>query len=375
MTDAFRAGNLRNHSNAWSTIETPLPVIDWINSGFRLHFSKDPEGFVLPNHLLSAKQEAFVDREIHDLFTSGTIEECLGQPHCVSPIVCVPKKNKMFRLIVDLRRLNSVSETPKFQYESISMVCDQVRPHDTLVTLDIKNGFHHIAVHSDHRKFLGIHWKGQWYQWTVLPFGFNGSPYFFLQNATAGNSASTSTRFATRCLRGRYFTYGSSVRDREPQAAFTGHVNAFRMANQLGKVVPSVRPSQRIHRLRCGHRERGRLSHDQRSCKSHPTTKARYQAHSGAVNRYRTGTSTHNRAVHRDDKNHHPWKATSTKRLSSAQSSIKLELPARTRQPHEGRPNLVVSRTGVLERSPDQNEAGRSSASYRRTTNGMGRSS
>ena len=179
MTDAFRAGNVRNHSNAWSTIETPLPVIDWINSGVRLHFSKDPEGFVLPNHLLSAKQEAFVDREIHDLLTSGAIEECLGQPHCLSPIGCVPKKNKKFRLIVDLRRLNSVSETPKFQYESISMVCDQVRPHDSLVTLDIKNGFHHIPVHSDHRKFLGIHWKGHWYQWTVLPFGFNGSPYFF----------------------------------------------------------------------------------------------------------------------------------------------------------------------------------------------------
>lgn len=80
---------------------------------------------------------------------------------------------------MDLRRLNSVSETPKFQYESISMVCDQVRPHNLLVMLDIKNGFHHIPVHSDHRKFLSIHWKGHWYQWTVLPFRLNGSPYFF----------------------------------------------------------------------------------------------------------------------------------------------------------------------------------------------------
>ena len=273
---------------------------------------------------------------------------------------------------MDLRRLNSVSETPKFQYKSISMVCDQVHPHDSLVTLDIKNEFHHIPVHSDHRKFLGIHWKGHWYQWTVLPFGFNGlrpsaptrlasharyqeriPPYpcafgppqipryslerplvsmdsssvriqrksvFFLQNTTTGNSASMSTRFATRCLRGCYFTYGSPVRDREAQAAFTGHVNAFRMANQLGKVIPSARPLQRIHRLHCGHWERGRLSHDQGSCKSHPTTKARYQAHSGVVNRYHTDTSMHNWAVHRDDKSHHPWKATSTKRLSSAQS-------------------------------------------------------
>ena len=35
---------------------------------------------------------------------------------------------------MDLRRLNSVSEPPKFQYESISTVCNQVRPHDLLIT-------------------------------------------------------------------------------------------------------------------------------------------------------------------------------------------------------------------------------------------------
>ena len=103
------------------------------------------------------KQQRFVDREIHDLLTSGAIEERQGQPHCVSPIGCIPKKKKKkkFRLIVDLRLLNSVSKTFKFQYESISMVCDQGRPHDSLVTLDFKNRFHHIPVHSDHRKFLG----------------------------------------------------------------------------------------------------------------------------------------------------------------------------------------------------------------------------
>ena len=61
--------------------------------------------------------------------------------------------------------------------------------------------------------------------------------------------------------------------------------------------------------------------------------------------------------------------------LRNAYRLLKLGLPARTRQPHEGRPNLVVSLTGVLERSPGQNEAGRSSASYRRITNGMGKSS
>lgn len=87
----------------------------------------------------------------------------------------------MFRRVVDLRRLKSVSKTPKFQYESISTDGDQVRPLDPLIPLAIKNGFHHILVHLDDRKLLGINWKGHWYEWTVDPFRVNGIPYFFCQ--------------------------------------------------------------------------------------------------------------------------------------------------------------------------------------------------
>ena len=242
MTDAFRAGNLRNHSNAWSTIETPLPVIDWINSGVRLHFSKDSEGFVLPNHLLSAKQEPFVDREIHDLLTSGAIEECLDQPHCVSPIGCVPKKNKKFRLIAG-------SKTPKFgqrdpqvsvrkhfnglRPSAPTQLASHARYQERISPYPCAFGPPQIPRYSLERPLVSM---------DSSSVRIQRKSVFFLQNTTTGNSASTSTRFAARCLCGRYFTYGSPVRDREPQAAFTGHVNAFRMANQLGKVVPSARP-------------------------------------------------------------------------------------------------------------------------------------
>ena len=61
-----------------------------MDSGVRLHFSKTPEGFVLPNHLLSEKRAAFVHGEIRDFLTSYATEDCLNQPHCVSPIGCIP---------------------------------------------------------------------------------------------------------------------------------------------------------------------------------------------------------------------------------------------------------------------------------------------
>ena len=85
MGNCSQAEHYKFHSS-WTNIAAPLSVIEWITSGVRLHFTKEPKGFVLPNHLLSANQEAFVTQEINDLLKSGAIEECLEQPLCVSPI-------------------------------------------------------------------------------------------------------------------------------------------------------------------------------------------------------------------------------------------------------------------------------------------------
>lgn len=73
---------------------------------------------------------------------------------------CVQRKTK----VLILKYLNSLRAN-----SSLRLAC----------YLDIQNGFHHIAVNSEHHKFLSIRWKGRWYQWKVLPFVFNGSRYFF----------------------------------------------------------------------------------------------------------------------------------------------------------------------------------------------------
>ena len=54
-----------------------------------------------------------------------------------------------------------------------------VQPGDQLVTLDIKNGFHHVPIHRDFRDYFGFAWNGEYFRWCVLPFGWCASPYFF----------------------------------------------------------------------------------------------------------------------------------------------------------------------------------------------------
>ena len=48
-----------------------------------------------------------------------------------------------------------------------------------MITVDFKDGFHHVLIHPDFTKYLGIEWDGEFYEWQVLPFGVQCAPYYF----------------------------------------------------------------------------------------------------------------------------------------------------------------------------------------------------
>ena len=53
--------------------------------------------------------------------------------------------------------------------------------------LDHKNGYQHVPLHKDSWKYFGVFWKGKYYVFTVLPFGWKSSPivYHTLTDAMA----------------------------------------------------------------------------------------------------------------------------------------------------------------------------------------------
>ena len=101
------------------------------------------------------KEQQFLDLEIATLLDHGYIRE-FNEPVCISPIYCIPKKGGTYRLINDLCTLNGHCRSLRFQYEDIKCVLDIVRPHDQLITLDIKDGFYHIPVSTQSQKYLGF---------------------------------------------------------------------------------------------------------------------------------------------------------------------------------------------------------------------------
>lgn len=170
---------LRKSISHWNKIGASDIVRQWILEGVRLPFHEVPDRFELQNHTLSNVQQGFISTEIKRLIECDYIEACEKKPKCVSPLGCVPKRNGKFRLITDLRTLNSFCSPPRYKNEDVRDVASVLKPNDKFISLDIKDGFYHIPVYPVDREYLGFFWSGVYYRWKVLPFGLNSSPYFF----------------------------------------------------------------------------------------------------------------------------------------------------------------------------------------------------
>lgn len=179
IQDKFKAGSLQAASEQWKIHELGRFPDTVLQDGVPVPFTQPCEQFEINNRPLSKYQYDFVASEISELLESGVITKLDVKPSGVSPIGSVPKKGGKQRLIVDLRHLNKHCETPKFQYEDINTVLSLAKYGDNIVTLDLKNGFHHVPVSAKDQTWLGFKFNGHYYQYGYLPFGANFSPYYF----------------------------------------------------------------------------------------------------------------------------------------------------------------------------------------------------
>lgn len=179
MTNILQPDILKQNLTFWKDIHASNTILSWLDEGITIPFHSFPPETDLTNSKLSQQQSDFIDTELAKLYSIGAIEKCSKKPYFISPIGAVPKKKNKWRLITDLRQLNTFSTPPKFSNEGIKVAQQLVTAGDHLITIDLKDGFFHVPVNVKHRTFLGFRWKNQYYRWAVLPFGLNASPYFF----------------------------------------------------------------------------------------------------------------------------------------------------------------------------------------------------
>ena len=172
---------LADHITAWKRIGASDIIQQWILNGVVIPFSSVPETFVGDNRIKNSNEKDFVDSEVQRLLTLGYIEPSDIRPVCVNPLSCVIKKrgSTKYRLVTDLRYVNSHCRKVGYKNEDIRTIASIIEPNDYMISADLSDGFFHIPVNSEYRKYVGFQWNNVFYVWKVLPFGLGCSPYYF----------------------------------------------------------------------------------------------------------------------------------------------------------------------------------------------------
>ncbi|KAI2662377.1 Transposon Ty3-G Gag-Pol polyprotein [Labeo rohita] len=154
-----------------------------LERGYRIQFGAPPPPFngVSPT-LVGPEQGLVMEQEVATLLRKEAIE--VVPPHeresgFYSRYFIVPKKDGGLRPILDLRLLNRSVKRLKFKMLTIKQVVSQIRSEDWFVTIDLKDAYFHVSILPQHRKFLRFAFRGEAYQYRVLPFGLALSPRTF----------------------------------------------------------------------------------------------------------------------------------------------------------------------------------------------------
>ena len=177
-------GRLKAATGFWvEVLQTPSPVIDWIQEGYKLPLVKVPTQFFQANHKSAVEHSDFVTEAINELLNYHCIREVPNQPHVCSPLSVVCNGKGKRRLVINLRHLNQYLWKTTFKYEDLRTLMQMLSPRDYMFTFDLKSGYHHLDIFPKHWQYLGFKWDSgtgnKYFTFTVLPFGLSTACYAF----------------------------------------------------------------------------------------------------------------------------------------------------------------------------------------------------
>ena len=131
-------------------------------------------------HRFSPEESEFIAKELKSLMSKGVISLCSHEEgEVISPIFLREKGDGSFRLILNLKKLNTTVEFNHFKMETILSAVKLIRPGAFMCVLDIKDAYYSVPLAREDQKYFKFFHEGKLYKFTALPNGFSPGPRKF----------------------------------------------------------------------------------------------------------------------------------------------------------------------------------------------------
>lgn len=158
--------NYTPNENIETTIETKIVLSD------------DIPVFQNPRPISIAEKKV-VEHTINEWLQMGIISPSTS--NYASPIVLAKKKDDSLRLCIDYRRLNKKIIMDRYPMPNVEHQIDQLHSAKIYSILDLENGFFHVPVEKNSRKFTAFNCHMGIFEFNRTPFGLSLSPSSFMR--------------------------------------------------------------------------------------------------------------------------------------------------------------------------------------------------
>ena len=137
--------------------------------------------FTIPKPIkFSTQESANVNAQISKFLEKGIIVKSYHEEgEFISNIFQRPKKDGSFRMILNLKDLNTFVCFHHFKMDSIHTCTQLMRPRCYMASIDLRDAYYSVPIAKEHQKYLKLIWQGNLYQFTCLAQGLSSAPRLF----------------------------------------------------------------------------------------------------------------------------------------------------------------------------------------------------
>ena len=175
---------LHQFGEIWEALGSSPKVVTTLREGYTLPFRFRPNLTRSPTVISSyhnPSKQSFLVEALHQLINKNAVEPVENQNSLgfYNRLFLVPKPNNRWRPILDLSILNTFLNTESFKMETPETIRTSLQAGEWVTSIDFKDAYFHIPIHSQSRKYMRFHLQGRSYQFKALPFGLSTAPMEF----------------------------------------------------------------------------------------------------------------------------------------------------------------------------------------------------
>ena len=153
----------------WEVLGSSPKVVTILREGYTLPFLFRPNltrsPTVISNYVNPQRQSHLLEA-LYQLTNKNAVEPVANQISLgfYNRLFLVPRPNNRWRPVLDLSTLNTFLNTESFKMETPETIRTSVQVGEWVTSIDLKDAYFHIPIHSQSRKYMHFHIQGQSYQ-------------------------------------------------------------------------------------------------------------------------------------------------------------------------------------------------------------------